>query len=66
MQAEQAINMKEKVYAISNAIEKIAENVEMLAVSAEQMKHCDEAVEKILDELVSISQTSSESIHKRY
>lgn len=62
LQAEQAIDMKQKVDAISNAIEKITENVEMLEASAELMNNYDKAVEKILNELVTISQTSSESV----
>ena len=62
LQAEQAADMKEKIDDISNAIEKITENVGMLAESAELMKNCDEEVEKILHELVAISQKSSESI----
>lgn len=62
LQAEQAVDMKEKIDAISVAIDKITENVEMLAASAELMKNCDEAVQRILNELVTISQTSSESV----
>jgi len=62
LQAEQVADMKEKIGAISNAIEKITENVEMLAESAEVMKHYDEEVEKILNELVTISRKSSESV----
>lgn len=62
LQAEQVADMKEKIGNISNAIEKITENVEMLAESAELMKNYDEAVEKILLELVTISQKSSEAV----
>lgn len=62
LQAEQAMDMKEKIDAISEAIEKITENVEMLAKSAELMKNYDEAVEKNLRDLVTISQKSSESV----
>lgn len=62
LQAEQAADMKEKIDAISNAIEKITENVDLLAESAELMKNCDEAVEKILGELIAISKRSSESV----
>ena len=54
--------MKEKIDAIGNAIEKIAVNVKQLADSAELMKEYDESVEKILKELVAISQKSSESV----
>lgn len=62
LQAEQATDMKDKINAISNAIEKITENVELLAESAGLMQNYDEAVEKILHELVAISQKSSESV----
>jgi len=61
-QAEQIANMKEKVDAISEAIDNITKNVEGLAESAELMKDYDKAVEDILEELVTISQKSSESI----
>ena len=62
LQAEQAVDMKEKIAVISSAIEKVAENVEVLAQSAVLMKNYDEAVERILHELVAISQKSSESV----
>ena len=62
MQAEQVADMKEKIDAISNAIETIASNIEMLAESAALMKNYDESVEKILNELVAISQKSSDAI----
>lgn len=62
LQAEQAADMKEKIDAIGVAIEKITENVEALATSAELMRNCDEAVAKILKELVAISQKSSASV----
>ena len=64
LQAKQVMDMKEKIGAISDAIEKITENVEMLAESAELMKNYDKSVEKILKELVTISQKSSESVEK--
>ncbi|MBQ8548151.1 MAG: chemotaxis protein [Lachnospiraceae bacterium] len=62
MQAEQAVDMKAKVEAISAAIEKIAGNVEKLAESAELMKNYDASAEKIMAELVEISQKSSQSM----
>ena len=62
LQAEQAADMKEKIDAISNAIEIITANVKVLAESAELMKNYDQAVEKIMGELVEISQKSSESV----
>lgn len=62
LQAEQADDMKDKIEAISNAIENIAENIEMLAKSAEMMKNYDESLEKIMSELIAISQKSSESV----
>ena len=54
--------MKAKIEAISAAIEKIAGNVEKLAESAELMKNYDASVEKIMAELVVISQKSSQSM----
>lgn len=62
LQADRTSDMKDKINAISDAIEKISVNVESLAESAGIMKQYDEAVEKILGELVSISQKSSESV----
>lgn len=62
VQAKQAEDMREKIDAISAAIEKIAGNVENLAASAELMKDYDASVERILEELVSISKTSSQSM----
>ncbi len=62
VQADRTSDVKNKITAIGNAIEKISVNVESLAESAEIMKQYDEAVEKILGELVSISQKSSESV----
>lgn len=64
LQAEQVADMKIKIDAISNSISTITENIELLAQSAELMKDYDEAVEKILGELVNISEKSSESIEK--
>ncbi|MBQ7920190.1 MAG: chemotaxis protein [Lachnospiraceae bacterium] len=61
-QAHQIADMKMKIDAINDAIEKIADNIESLADSAELMKNYDASVEKILKELVAISQKSSESM----
>ena len=62
LQAEQVADMKVKIDAISTAIEKIAGNVEKLAESAELMSKYDISVENILEELVTISKKSSESM----
>ncbi|MBQ8799342.1 MAG: chemotaxis protein [Lachnospiraceae bacterium] len=61
-QSDRTSDMKDKIVSISDAIEKISVNIEALANSAGIMKQYDEAVEKILGELVSISQKSSESV----
>lgn len=61
-QAEQVADMKDKINAISSAIGKISENIEKLSESADLMKEYDESVERILTELVAISEKSSESI----
>ena len=67
-QAENVADMKSKIELISNAIEMIMKNVDMLADSADSMKAYNVEVEKILGELVAISQKSSdsvESVHKQ-
>ncbi len=61
-QAEQVADMKEKVNSIGDAIEKITENIENLANSAELMNDYDKSVEGILSELMVISQKNSEAI----
>lgn len=61
-QAEEIADMKEKVDAISVSIENITNSIEILAQSAELMKDCDESAEKIMRELVDISEKSSESM----
>ncbi|MBQ9700705.1 MAG: chemotaxis protein [Lachnospiraceae bacterium] len=61
-QAEQVADMKEKVNAISEAIDKITKNVENLAASAELMNNYDKSVETILNELTIISKKNSEAI----
>ena len=61
-QAEQVADMQLKIEAINEAIEKIAENIEILADSADVMKKYDISVEEILTELVAISKKSSESM----
>ena len=62
LQADQVADMKDKIVSIGNAIEHITKNIEMLAQSAELMKNYDESAEKIMSELVAISQKSSESM----
>lgn len=62
LQAERVADMKNKIDSISKAIDKIMKNVEMLTESADMMKDYNEEVEKILEELVIISQKSSESV----
>lgn len=64
LQAEQVADMKLKIDAISSSIGTITENIESLAQSAKLMKEYDKAVEQILNELVAISEKSSESIEK--
>lgn len=61
-QAEQVADMKMKVDAIGDAIEKITENIGNLANSAELMKDYDKSVEGILSELMVISQKNSDAI----
>ncbi len=61
-QAEQVADMKLKVDAIGDAIEKITQNIDNLANSAELMNNYDKSVEGILSELMVISQKNSEAI----
>lgn len=61
-QAEQTNDMKEKIDAISASIEKIAGNIESLAQSAQLMQEYDLSAEKIMKELVEISEKSSHAI----
>ena len=61
-QADHTVDMKEKIDAISRTIDKIAENVSMLAKSAEHMKESNKAAEAIMEELVNISKESGVAI----
>lgn len=59
LQAKQIIDMKEKIDAISESIETIVCNVELLVQSSEAMRAYDEDAESIMEELVKISKKSS-------
>ena len=61
-QAEKTRNMNEKIQAISQAIDVIAANIEALDKSAGHMKEYNESSEKILKDLVDISQENGEAI----
>lgn len=61
-QADRTVDMKEKIEAISNSIGKIADNVETLAKSAELMKEYDTSAERLMKELVDISEKSSHAM----
>ena len=61
-QADHTVDMKEKINAISRTIDEIAENVSMLAQSAEHMKESNKAAEAIMEELVNISKESGIAI----
>lgn len=61
-EAEQVADMKQKIDAISNSIENITENIEILSKSANLMKDYDKSLEKIMSELIAISKKSSESM----
>lgn len=64
LQAEEMEDMKQKVDAISTAIEKITINIENLANGEEQMSSYDKSIIKILEDLKDISQKSGESIER--
>lgn len=61
-QAEKTRNMNEKIQAISQAIDVIAANIEALDKSAGHMKEYNESSEKILKDLVDISQENGDAI----
>lgn len=61
-QAEKTRNMNEKIQAISQAIDAIAANIEALDQSAGHMKEYNESSEKILKDLVDISQENGDAI----
>ncbi len=61
-QAEKTRNMNEKIQAISQAIDVIAANIEALDQSAGHMKEYNESSEKILKDLVDISQENGDAI----
>ncbi len=63
LQAEQSIDMKEKIDAISVCIEKIIGNVELLVHSSEMMCSCNDGAERIIEELVEISKKNSEAMN---
>lgn len=61
-QAGQTADMKNKIDAISESILRITNNVEILTKSAELMRDYDQSVERIMKELVDISDKSSQAI----
>ncbi len=61
-QAERTQDISIQITEMSHAIDVIAENVGMLTRSADTMKNCSETAEKIMGDLVSINQTSSQAI----
>ncbi|MDE7476813.1 MAG: chemotaxis protein, partial [Lachnospiraceae bacterium] len=61
-QADQITDMKVKIDAISLSIDNISENIEQLTQSAQLMQDYNDSVRKIMEELVDISEKSSQSI----
>lgn len=61
-QADKTMDIENKISQISQAIEVIAENVEALNRSADKMKECNTASEKIMSDLVQISRENSAAI----
>ena len=57
-QANDILDMKEKIDAISVSIDYISGKIEELTRSAENMKACNHSAEEIMDELIAISQKS--------
>lgn len=64
MQAKEIEDIKQKVDAISAAIENITANTKELADGEEQMSLYDKSIIKILDELKDISHKSGEAIER--
>ena len=61
-QAEKTENIERVIMNISQAMESIAGNIEVLTQSAKNMKTCNESAENIMKELVAISKENSDSI----
>lgn len=61
-QAEQIADVKAKIDAISNSIDNISENIGQLTQSAQIMQDYNDSVRAIMEELVDISEKSSQSI----
>lgn len=61
-QADQISDMKNKIDAISFSIDHISENIDQLTQSAQLMQDYNDSVGKIMEELVLISEKSSQAI----
>lgn len=61
-QADRTVEMKDKIEAIGASIDRITENVEALMRSADTMKECNASAERIMKDLIVISQESGEAI----
>ncbi len=61
-QSERTQDIGAQIMDMSQAIDVIAQNVEMLTQSANTMKECSSTAEDIMQELVSINETSSQAI----
>lgn len=61
-QADDILDMKEKIEAISVSIDHISGNIEELTKSAGNMRDCNQSAEQIMNELISISEESGIAI----
>lgn len=61
-QADDILDMKEKIEAISVSIDHISGNIEELTKSAGNMRECNQSAERIMNELISISEESGIAI----
>lgn len=61
-QADHTVDMNEKIDAISASIERIADNIDSLTKNAEDMKENNLLAEKIMQELIAISEESGKAI----
>ena len=63
-QAGATVDMKEKIDAISRAIDKIVENVSALNQSADKVRECNIAAEQIIRDLITNSEESGVAIEQ--
>jgi len=61
-QEEQILDMKDKIDAVSKAIDQISDNIMHLVKSAHTVEECNKSAEHIMSEMIAISTKSGEAI----